>query len=640
MLEVLAMNDPKRYATWCGRLKEARQERDRVATHVWKPLARAYLPRLMRMGDAQPEFVNIGAEMVSIMAPHLFGKRQSFNVRAVRVRPDETPGDKERSAKLLSRQLSGLAQAIGLYRTQSGLPGEIPKAVLNSFWSVGVVAHGFNAGRGAATAATGKGYEQAGERDQESGRAIDLDYEAAGRKEQADANMPFARTIDPRHWLCDPTYRSIEQAQWMAIEEYLDLPAARALYPDYADRFEARLSRPPMWGEDETDGEKRLVRLVRIFERYPSREIVLCDEEAGGGLRDCILSEQPLDLGIEGLPFSILGYEWSEDCLYPIPPLARAFDAGEEENAFTRALFDAGRSIKGVTFVNTQAQAVQGAPKLAAQVRDAPKNAVIEVDGSIPLEQISRNVQLGSLQKEHVELAERARETTQRSTGMSDMLAGLREPGNPTNLQLQQREGMMSSRMAHKVDPVREFEAGVGSRLLATAYAKIDLMQGMGFAHGMDPGDPFAVFDANQPVVGEMIDYAFSVQVQTEMSEADEVQSIQNALQLLPNLSPYFAQEPAPKGVALSTLAAALLRKTNVPDADQVIFDLPPPPPAEMGGAMMAEGEEQQAPIEGEQQPAGDPRAELYAALEQIPEGDPAEDEILAQLAQMETMAA
>lgn len=196
--------------------------------------------------------------------------------------------------------------------------------------------------------------------------------------------------------------------------------------------------------------------------------------------------------------------------------------------------------------------------------------------------------------------------------------------------------------MQGTLGPVRTFEALVYQRLMAIAYAKIDLLHGMLMPlQDSGPQMKFAVFDANQPMIGEMLDYAFEVQVSDEITDADQVQSILQMADFLGKLAQPL--QMVGKTVRWDILASEAARKSGLPRAAELIVDLPPPPPQMAPPGQAAAGQPQPGgppPQAPEQQT--DPRqllAQLYAALKGMKEGDPRENQVLTMIAQIQAGA-
>ena len=607
---------------WHERLEAAQELRDTEQAWLWQPLHDKLVGRMKR-GAAEWEHVNPLHEYVDVLMPHLVGERREVRAKPMRVPAGQDPQGMLAFAELLGEQATALGQAIGLIRDSQGRPGELVRAVFNSLWSMGVVLFGFEPPRGLARAAPEPGEP---EEQREAGPVVDLDFAAAGHKELHDAGMPFARSIDPRHFLCDPTFKDFSAGQWCAIEYYLSLAEARARWPKYRAQWQPTHASPPLWEDgDSGDGHskgKRLVRLIDVYLRRPSVVITIADERAG--LRD-VVERRKVDLGIEGLPVLLLGHEWMDGICYPIPPLAHFHDSAAAENDHLQTLYAAGRKIKSGVIVDANSF-----PKLAQQLRDGVDNGVYEAEG--PFKEAVDTVEVGAIRSEHIELADKNRQSTERSSGMSDFLLGQREPGDPTLGATELRQGHIAMRLAGKVDPARTFEAASYQRLIAIAYAKILLLHGVQL-----PVDQqrFVAFDANQPVAGELTDYLFEVEVHNRMSSADELNQINNVLQLLPQFAELLRTERKPKLLEVSPLLLQVLDKSRVREKERIIVDLPPQPPAE------------QMPPEPAQPAPPDPAAQLeqvWAALEQMPEGDPREEELLQAAAglqaQMEQMQA
>ena len=118
---------------------------------------------------------------------------------------------------------------------------------------------------------------------------------------------------------------------------------------------------------------------------------------------------------------------------------------------------------------------------------------------------------------------------------------------------------------------------------------------------------------------------------------------IGNAAQTLAQSMVGIEQQLAARGfgVQWERIATHMAATSGLPDSDELVMPLPPPPPqpAMDGGAAPPEmaADPGAAPMQEAAPPPAPPTLEgLYTALDQVPEGDPAEDEILAQIAQLQ----
>jgi hypothetical protein len=565
-------------------------------------------------------------------------------VRVTRIAAHEDPAAKLELARVMGDQATALGQATGLSRGQGGGSGELADALHNSLWGLGVMLLGFEAPQGLAQA---EGGETGGDAEPET---VDLDFALAGHRELNDAGSPWARSIDPRHFLGDPTHKDFLKGDWCAVEECLSLAEARARWPEYKDRFHGNRNSAPTWDgdkDDETAGQdsKRLIQFVTVYTRRPQEVLIIPDEDAG---IDEIIERRPIDLGIEGLPFALVIHEPAKGNPYPIPPLARIYDPAAAENEHLQTVEAAAAKMKTAIIVDEAS-----APGLADQLEKGSDSGVYKVPNlTKPLSEVVQTIEVGALRKEHLELADRNQVNVERAGGTSDMMLGRREPGDPRVVEVQARQQHISARLAGRIKPAREFEAAVYRGLIAIAYSKLDLLNGLQLALGQGGETRFAVFDANQPMIGELVDYAFEVEVQDKLTTADEVQQGNNVLALLQGVQPYMVAENVQ--VRLRPIVENILRKSDFENVGEILVDVSPPqplppeaggmpgepmPPEMIGGQPGAPAEQLQGAPPAPPGPA-DEMQQLAAVLAQLPEGDPQEEPILRRMAELQKQAA
>lgn len=638
-------DDEKAFDRWHKRFDSARRVRSEYVEKVWRKLYEGWIGSLMRFqGDA--DVVNGFAQHVAIVMPHLVGDNRECRAKVSRIAAHEQREEKIAFAEQMGDQATALLEALGCYVDIYGKPGEIVRAIYNAMWSVGVLVFGFEQQRGLKRA------KASDEADNER-RIVDLDFAAAEHQEQHDAGMPWVRCYSPLRFLGDGSYNDFAKGRWFAIESYMSVAEARARWPEHEDKWKRTHKSVPTWegagastesGDTDKGDEDGLVCFYHAYERDPQRRLIVPHRESG--VR-AIVETTELDLGFEGLPLLLLGSEWPEAELYPMPFLAQQFGPAAAENEYLQTVFGAGRKLKTATVVNEQL-----APGLAKQLRKGHPSGVYSVKnlGAGGFDQLLKTIEAGAVRREHIELAEQAHKNWERASGHADLQLGRREPGKPTATEVDARQNHISTRMAGLIKPVRQFESAACMRILAIAYAKAHMLHGLQLPIGNGPNVRFAVFDANRPMLGEALDYAFEVQTSDALTDADELNASNILLQTLMGIDPYLQQRG--KMVQWEVLVEGIVRKSRIPNADEVIVDMPPPEPA----PPMAAGE--QGTGNGEQygtqaEPEGAPMAaagqapgpqetappdvdQLYAMLAELPEGDPREEEILRMIAELE----
>lgn len=608
------MNDPKAYERWQARFKDAATAREEEARKVWTPLYDGLLGSLLRgEGDADP--LNGFSQFCDMVMPHLEGDQREVLARPTRISLGEDAAGKMQFAKMLGDQATALAQNCGFYVDEMGRPGEWVHALYCHLFSCGVLLFGFEPPRGQVPVEI----EQDGETVYQM---VDIDRATAEGRERADAGMPWVRSYDPRRVLFDGTFNDIARGAWVAFDSYMTLAAAKARWPEYADRLKKTHDSVPDCGAD-SKGEKRgddegLIRVRYTYVRDPLRLLVIPDPGAGVAM---VLEETELDLGIEGLPVLVLGAKWLPGRLYPKPAMAEVLGPANVEKEHARVVRGMVSKIKTVVLVQDA--------NLAAQLRSGDPQGVYTVPETLrgaPPDQIVANVQVGGVPREHIDLKHEAREDLERNTGMADMALGRREPGNPTATEAANRQNAVTVRMQGLLKPARIAEAEACKRLTAIAYAKIDWLHGMAMPLGQGQNARFAYFDANRPVIGEIIDYAFEMQVADAVTRADEAYAANTAAGTLMQLDPLLQQRG--QTVAWEVLAQTLAESSGLRRGGELIVPLPPPPPQQQMG---------QPGMESAGEPAeADPQAQLeqlYQMLEQTPEGSPEEEQIMQQIA-------
>lgn len=606
----------REYEGWRRRVDEATKLRDRFDKTVWSPLYERWATARMR-GKMTDEISNPWQQFAEVVLPHLLGDEREILCRVNRVAAGEDPEEKTAFADVLANLATALPHACGVYKDALGRPGEFQRAVMNSLWSMGVMVLGFEPPRGMGAAR--------GSRENEPEQEVDLNLTYADHNELADSGSPSARCISARRFLGDATFADFGRGEWFGEIFYLGVAEAKVRFPQWAKSWRKTHESAPLGGrkQDEPAGGDGVIEFVAIYTRRPSERLVIPMSRSAGV--EAIVERQTVELGIEGLPVRLLGHTWIDEIPYPKPLLLRILGSGKAEDDFLCALFGSGRKLKSMTLVNRNQE-----PQLAAALRKGDADGVYEVDGDPQTALHQQDV--GGLRSEYISLAEQARNNTSRNTGVDDLLLGVREPGDPNVPQVQARQGAIAARRAYVLAPTRAFEASVAAGLAAIALEKKELLHGLKLRLPGDRG--MAVIDATQPVIGELLDYEFTCQVTDAVSQADEAQ---NLGQLIGSAGAY-SQLLAPLGKQFRADLAIIefLRKSRTPQADRFVEDLPQqqhPPPADQAAAAGGAAP-QPAP-----QPGGDDAAAQYAELvgmlQQLPEGDPREEQILQALAQL-----
>lgn len=610
------------YSDWSRRIRASRELRKKWRTRVWDPLHDAWVGKMCLLQDGRYESVNAFATFVEVVAPQLLWDEPTALVQPYRIAPGTDPTRAVEFARTLQDQLTGLGRSIG-YRD------ELVASMWDFFYSMGVMLFGFN---------PPLGIVRSGERD------IDLDYANAQRAEKLDAGMPFARSISPHRFLGDDTFIQFQRGAWCGVEYFLTLEEFKVLYPKYKEDVKCTHKGEP-WGDEESSGNEEgqdedLVLLVDIYDRMGKR-LTLPDERSGV---KAIVKQQPLDLGIEGLPVQVLGRAWSRKSPYPIPPMSSWYQSARDQNSFLDKLMEEGTKVRQAMFIDKSRN-----PGLADQVRNSRNQGVIEVDGDP--RGLIETAKLGAVSKDDVDIYQLAVEVTEKGSGTSQFQLGQRQPGEMTAREAGALENATNLRLETMRTPVHRFAAEGYRKLAAILYSKLDLLAGMGFALGEGEDLRFAVIDPNRPQIGEILDYSFDVGV-AETSRLSQAELAQNRRELLEMyLRPDIQQALMAEGIQpqIAPIFREMLRDMRAKSLVATLVQAPPPPPPipeqqmgpEQGGAPAGPGTAVPAPpVNAPEQGAtpvqGDP-VEAYLAildqLQQIPEGDPAEQELLAQLA-------
>ena len=605
----------KEWSKWQKRLDEARVLRDKEEAEVWKPLRDVLVGSLL-IGKGDADLANGFAQFEDMLMPHLLGDDRQCNFKVTKIAAEESAEDKFAFAKMLGDQATALGKAIGLYVDAVGTPGELPKCYRNFLWGMGVLVFGFDVPGG-----TGQQpVENPGQAADGETREVDLDFESADRMERQDAGMPWARSYSPCDVLIDGTYLSIAKAGWFAVRCFWSLAGCKKKWPDF--KWQRTDVAVPAGSEEHATAargdEEGVVELHYVYQRDPLQRLVI---PAKGSGVDEVVAVEDLDLGIEGLPLLVLGGKWFDGRLYPKPKLADLIGPANAENQFLQTVRAAGEKLR--TIVATFSE------KFANQLRDGDDNGVYVLDKSDGAlkDQLQTEV-VGAIRKELLDLQETWRENLERSSGLGDMQLGLREPGDPNVPQIQARNAALSVRLQGALKPVRDFEAAAHHRLMAVAYSKLDLLNGMQLPVTQGASVQLAVFDANRPVVGEWLDYVCEVQVSDALTNSDQMQAATAAMEVLGNAEPRL--NAMGKYVDWPLAIAQYLRNSPLERGDEMVKDIPQgPPAASMPGDPNAGG----GAANGAAPP--DELQQLYQALQSAPEGSPQEDQILQRIAQL-----
>jgi len=612
-------------AKWFKRFEAAEPIHKRECDTVWKPLHDGLCGSLLRgEGDADP--INGFAQFASMIMPHLMGDTRQATVSVARINAGENAAEKIRFAEMLGDQATAITKATGFYTDEFGRPGEFVKALWDSLYGVGILLFGFEVRQGVRPLPEAKEGALA--------QQVDLDRASADNAERADAGMPWVRSYSPERVLFDYTFNDIAKGAWARFESYMTLRAVREKWPQFKEDWKkthGSVGAKDEGSSDDAGDEDGLVRIFHVYARDPVRLILIPDK--GSGVSE-ILEERPLNLGIEGLPIVTIGTSWLPSLgerkrPYPKPALAEVIGPAQTEIDHQRVTRAMVRKIRTLLLVADDA--------LAEAIRTGEPNGVYSVTEEMRarvggLEALLRNEQVGGVPKEHDALADRNRRNLEQNSGLSDMNLGLREPGDQTATESANRAAAISVRQQGIVQPARLAEAAAHQRILSIAYANLDLMHGMQFPVDNGASMRFAGLDVNHPMLGEIIDFGFDVQVSNAATRADDSTAATNAANTLMAMEQ--AINAQGKMTRYDVLAEAIARGSGIRQANELIVEMPPQPappeqsaqPADPAAAGMEPGQEQ----------APDPMAELkqlYAMLEQTPEGSPDEEQIMQEIA-------
>ncbi|TXH54375.1 MAG: hypothetical protein E6Q97_11105 [Desulfurellales bacterium] len=630
-----AVGDKKQFEAWKKRIAEAEAAREKECKEVWQPLFDGLIGSLCR-GQADADPVNGYAQFEAMVMPHYMGDSREFSFTPTRIWGGENAEEKIAAAERMGKQATALAKACGLYVDAVGAAGEMPNAMWNHLWGMGVIVVGFNPPKqaGEGNNETREQGEDGGplspsaaDADEHPGQVVDLDAAEADHSEKADAGLPWARSYDPRRCVFDATFGDVRKARWFAVDVFRTVAECKKTWPQFGEQWRktAGAVGDPRGGESERDGGG-VVRLRYVYALDPLRLLIIPDDKSGVAE---IVEERPLELGVEGLPVLLLGGKWITGRLFPKPALADGHGPAKAEIELMETARGATNKIRNAIITNDD--------QLAEELRKGDAHGVYVLDRDKDLKAAVKTIELPALRKELIDMATLMRENRDRNLGTSDMALAIREPGNPTATEASARQAAYTARLAGLVGPVRAFEGAVGKSLLAIAYQFLPLLDGMQLLAPGQQGSELVGFDVNFPMIGEMLDYAVDVHVSDAATNADEVQQLNNAFGLLSNAAG--ALQAIGKMPRLGVVAVEILRRSTTPRAEEMIVDLPPQPPmpAEGGQVGMGAGGNGAAPPQEPQPP--DPQAELeqlYAALEQVPEGDPNEDAILQRIAELQ----
>lgn len=620
------------YAKWFKRFDAAEPILKKECDSVWKPLYDGLIGSLLR-GEADADPINGFAQFGSMIMPHLVGDTRQATVSVTRINAGENPAEKIAFAEMMGDQATAITKATGFYVDEFGRPGEFVKALWDSLYGVGILLFGFEVRKGV------RAVPDAGAGD--IAQEVDLDRASADNAEKSDAGMPWVRAYSPERVLFDYTYNDIAKGAWVRFESYMTLRAVRERWPQYKDDWKkthGSVGAKDESGGDDVGDEDGLVRIFHVYARDPVRLLLIPDK--GSGVNE-IIEERPLKLGIEGLPIVTIGTTWLPSLgerkrPYPKPALAEVLGPAQTEIDHQKVVRAMVRKIKTLLLV--------GDDDLAEAIRNGDPNGVTTVPErlrSLGLENLIHTKQVGGVPKEHIDLADRNRQNLEQNSGLSNMNLGLREPGDQTATESANRAAAISVRQQGIVQPARLAEAAAHQRILSIAYENLDLMHGMQFPVDGGASLRFAGLDVNKPMIGEMIDFGFDVQVSNAATRADDATAATQAANALMGMEQFVNAQG--KMTRYDILAEAIARGSGIRQANELVVEIPPQPPApEQSGASQygadPNADPNAAPAQGDpsQQQQPDPMAELeqlYAMLEQAGEGSPEEEQIMQEIA-------
>lgn len=626
-----AVGDKKQYDAWKKRMREAETARDKECKEVWKPLFDGLIGSLCR-GQADADPVNGYAQFESMVMPHYMGDSREFSFTPTRIWGGENTEEKIAAAERMGKQATALAKSCGLYVDQAGAAGEMPNAMWNHLWGMGVIVVGFNPPKqaGEGNNETREQGEDGGplspsaaDADEHPGQVVDLDAAEADHSEKADAGLPWARSYDPRRCLFDPTFGDVRKARWFAVDVFRTVQECKKAWPQFSEKWQKTAGAVGNPGAAESGGDTceadgaGVVRLRYVYALDPLRLLIIPDDKSGVAE---IVEERPLELGVEGLPVLLLGGKWITGRLFPKPALADGHGPAKAEIELMETARGATNKIRNAIITNDD--------QLAEELRKGDAHGVYVLDRDKDPKAAVTTLELPALRKELIDMAALMRENRDRNLGTSDMALAIREPGNPTATEASARQAAYTARLAGLVGPVRAFEGAVGKSLLAIAYQFLPLLDGLQLSVPGQPGSELIGFDVNFPMIGEMLDYAVDVHVSDAATNADEVQQLNTAFGLLSQAAPML--QSIGKMPRLDLVAVEILRRSKTPRAEEMIVDLPQPP-QESAQETREQGNNGFAPPDSAAE-----LEQLYAALEQVPEGDPNEDAILQRIAELQ----
>ncbi len=141
-----------------------------------------------------------------------------------------------------------------------------------------------------------------------------------------DVGKPYADVIDPADWVCDPSCKAIDDAEFVGNYFYLPTEFAKEFYGTKYDKyivptvelFDSEHPRKVVTPSEIDRSPKFLKPMTRFVEHYLPDEGVVITQIADGHY-DKIIREVEYN-GPDGGPYDVLAYKWFPEYPIPIPP--------------------------------------------------------------------------------------------------------------------------------------------------------------------------------------------------------------------------------------------------------------------------------------------------------------------------------
>lgn len=300
-----------------------------------------------------------------------------------------------------------------------------------------------------------------------------------------DANAPFTARISPFNYICDPEGVEQEDCRWegeirisdsASLREedgYFNLDAARKLASFQVSNLEMSegetnekagkgtptdVNDTDKWAGEFPTIEPSQTKKVKIYEIYDKVNKKILEIVEG----QVIVAYRDFPKYIKGSPYTVAHFNLTPDFFHGRPDFQIHESQYSEMNRLENRMVEFTRAAIPKYLAATGA--FKKGTKDIEKIERGEMCAVIPVDATLPLDQVFKQISLGSLAPENAQLISLIKNETDQDTGIADFMRGV-SPGKGTATQASMAAAGAGSRAAARMQLIDEATEDVAKKM-------------------------------------------------------------------------------------------------------------------------------------------------------------------------------